>query len=480
MRFERAVRVLAGLGVTAFVEVSPHPVLVPGIEATLAELDPASGEGCVVAGSLRRGEGGLGRFGLSLARLWVRGVAVDWARWFAGSAGRAVELPVYAFQHQRYWPELRRAAVAGAGGGGLGGPEERFWAAVERRDVAAVVAAVAGAGTGEAAVVASAVPVLSAWRRRERDRATTAGWRYQVRWHPAAQPPSGAPRLSGLWLVVTPPERRGQELALRCVQALSDHGAAVVVIVVDPARAGRAGLAGVLAGVAGGRPVGGVVSLLGVAAGGHGEFPVVAAGVAGTLVLVQALGDAGIGGRLWCLTCGGVAAGAGDGPPDAVQGQVWGLGRVAGLEHPGRWGGLADLPPVWGGRTGDLLCAVLAGSAGEDQVAVRGRGLLVRRLERAPQQDAAVAGPGWRPRGTVLVTGGMGAVGGLVAGWLAGAGAGRVVLASRSGPGAAGAAQLAARLAGMGAGVLAAVCDLADRGAVAGWWAGWPGTGGCR
>jgi acyl transferase domain-containing protein len=31
VRFEQAVRVLAGLGVTAFVEVSPHPVLVQGI-----------------------------------------------------------------------------------------------------------------------------------------------------------------------------------------------------------------------------------------------------------------------------------------------------------------------------------------------------------------------------------------------------------------------------------------------------------------
>jgi NAD(P)-dependent dehydrogenase (short-subunit alcohol dehydrogenase family)/acyl carrier protein len=190
----------------------------------------------------------------------------------------------------------------------------------------------------------------------------------------------------------------------------------------------------------------------------------VPAGVAGTLALVQALGGAAIGAPLWCLTRGAVAAGPQDGPPDAVQGQVWGLGRVAGLEHPERWGGLADLPPVWDGRTGDLLCAVLAGSPAEDQVAIRGGGLLVRRLERAPHQP----GPGWRPHGTVLLTGGTGTLGVHVARWLAGAGAGRVVLASRSGPGAAGATRLAGRLAGMGAGVLVTACDLADRGAVAG------------
>jgi acyl transferase domain-containing protein/NADP-dependent 3-hydroxy acid dehydrogenase YdfG/acyl carrier protein len=411
VRFDQAVRVLAGLGVTAFVEVSSHPVLVQGIEQTLAELEPvspaaAAGKGMVVTGSLRRGEGGLRRFALSLARLWVHGVSVDWARWFAGSgAGGAVELPTYAFQHQRYWPQRHSPAVAAPG----------------------------------------------------------AGWLYQVRWRPAVPEPV-ALRLSGTWLVIAPPEREELGLALRCVQALADHGAAVVLTVVDPGRAARAALAGVLAGVAGGRQVTGVVSLLGAAGGGHGEFPVVAAGVAGTLVLVQALGDAGIGARLWCLTCGGVAADPGDGPPDAVQGQVWGLGRVAGLEHPERWGGLADLPPVWDGRTGELLCAVLSGSLGEDQVAVRGR-LLVRRLERAAPQ--AGTGTGWQPRGTVLLTGGTGTLGVHVARWLAGAGAGRVVLASRSGPGAAGAARLAAKLAGRGAGVLAAACDLTDRGAVA-------------
>ena len=39
--------------------------------------------------------------------------------------------------------------------------------------------------------------------------------------------------------------------------------------------------------------------------------PVVPAGLAGTLALVQALGDAGVGARLWVLTRGAVAAGAG-------------------------------------------------------------------------------------------------------------------------------------------------------------------------
>jgi acyl transferase domain-containing protein len=111
VQFQQVVTVLAGLGVTAFAEVSPHPVLAAGIKQTLAEL-ATPGEAAVVTGSLCRGEGGLRRFALSLAQLYVRGVSVDWSRWFAGSGAQAVGLPTYAFQHQRCWPQHRPAPAA--------------------------------------------------------------------------------------------------------------------------------------------------------------------------------------------------------------------------------------------------------------------------------------------------------------------------------------------------------------------------------
>ena len=77
--------------------------------------------------------------------------------------------------------------------------------------------------------------------------------------------------------------------------------------------------------------------------------------------------------------------------------------------------------------------------------------------------------PPWDRDGTVLVTGGTGALGALAAWHLAGGhGMRHLVLAARSGPAAPGAAGLAAELAGLGAGVTMAACDVADRGAVAG------------
>jgi nucleoside-diphosphate-sugar epimerase len=197
--------------------------------------------------------------------------------------------------------------------------------------------------------------------------------------------------------------------------------------------------------------------------------------------LVQALGDVAVGVPLWVLTCGAVAAG--DVLVDPVQAQVWGLGRVAALEHPGRWGGLVDLPAlpdepavtgaasVLDDRAAGRLCGVLAGISGENEVAIRPSGILARRLVRVTQ-DRDHERDSWRPSGTVLVTGGTGAIGSHVARWLAGRGVSRLILASRSGPAAAGAAGVAAAVAGSGSAVTVVAADVADRGttgALLGW-----------
>ncbi|WP_344316675.1 SDR family NAD(P)-dependent oxidoreductase, partial [Acrocarpospora pleiomorpha] len=90
----------------AFVEVSPHPVLTVGIGECVDE----AGVDAVIAGTLRRDEGGLDRVLVSAAELFVRGVAVDWRAVLAG--GRRVDLPTYAFQHQRFWPSARQGGDA--------------------------------------------------------------------------------------------------------------------------------------------------------------------------------------------------------------------------------------------------------------------------------------------------------------------------------------------------------------------------------
>ncbi|PZH16169.1 hypothetical protein C1I97_07025, partial [Streptomyces sp. NTH33] len=98
VRMEEAVRALAAAGHGVFVEVSPHPVLTMPVQDTVGGTP-----GAVVQGTLRRGEGGLGRLLRSMAELHVQGVPVDWRPVFEGTGARAVELPTYAFQSRPYW-----------------------------------------------------------------------------------------------------------------------------------------------------------------------------------------------------------------------------------------------------------------------------------------------------------------------------------------------------------------------------------------
>jgi NAD(P)-dependent dehydrogenase (short-subunit alcohol dehydrogenase family) len=113
------------------------------------------------------------------------------------------------------------------------------------------------------------------------------------------------------------------------------------------------------------------------------------------------------------------------------------------------------------------LVGVLAGAGapGEDQVAIRRHAIVGRRLVEAPP---STGGGTWTSAGTALVTGGTGAIGGHVAHWLAERGVPRVALVSRSGAGASGVSERAARLATEGTSVVVLACDTAQRAELAG------------
>nr|WP_326828221.1 type I polyketide synthase [Parafrankia discariae] len=421
VRFDEAVRGLLAEGHRVFVELSPHPVLTAAITETA---EAAGVPDAVVVESLRRGDGGPDRLSAGAARLWVRGVPVDWAPLVAG--GRQVDLPTYPFEHQRYWllgddhPARGGAARDGASGGGVAGGADL-------------------------------------------DRL-----RYRVGWHPLGpEPPRASPAaVGGGWLVVTPfpAAEAAPPPAADAVRALAEDGAEIVGVPVGPADLTREGLARRLRAVTGaGETVPrGVLSLLALTGAGDA---VDAGGAAATLLLVQALGDAGIGAPLWCLTRGAVSVGDGDPVTDPARAQTWGLGRVAALEHPSRWGGLVDLPDALDGPARSRLAAVLRGATGEDQVAIRAGTAFARRLLRAPL-DGAEPARRRRFRGTVLVTS-TGPLGPHLAGWLAGRGAEHVVLA---GSHRAGDPDIDTLRRGTFAGDLrltVATCDLADREALA-------------
>jgi NAD(P)-dependent dehydrogenase (short-subunit alcohol dehydrogenase family)/acyl carrier protein len=147
-----------------------------------------------------------------------------------------------------------------------------------------------------------------------------------------------------------------------------------------------------------------------------------------------------------------------------AQAQAWGLGRVVGLENPKSLRGLIDLPGDADEQALIRLRGVLMGQHAEDQIALRPSGIHVRRLVRAEGPPAAA--PRAPVTGTVLITGGTGALGAHVARALARSGARHLVLASRTGPATAQALTLEAELADLGAQVRVVACDIADRDAL--------------
>jgi pimaricinolide synthase PimS1 len=491
VRFADCVRWVDAQGVRSFLELGPDGVLSAMTRECLADEElsedsagrTSDGSRPVAAMALlRAGRPEQRTLLAALAGAWVSGVEVDWAAQCADAGARRVELPTYAFQRERHWLDLPpsywldgRQSVEGSG---------------------SVPAATEGSGPAE-----------------ER-------WRYRIRWQPLAEGSPG--RLSGVWLLVAPAAAAGGGVAREVAEALTAQGVRVLTVEVDPAAVDRGALAGLCAqtlareggmadggaensraadsraenraenskaadsraenravdsgaengrvahsghggGAADGWPVKGVLSLLALDEDWEPARTSVPRGTAGTLALTQALGDLGVEVPLWIATRGAVSVGPSDPLQSPVQGMVWGLGRVVGLEQPGRWGGLVDLPAVLDERARTRLCQVLAGIGDEDQLAVRSTGVLARRLVRAPATGDS-GERAWRPRGTVLVTGGTGGLGGHVARWLARAGADHILLASRRGLGAPGAQELVGELESLGARVSVAACDVADRG----------------
>ncbi|WP_449344052.1 type I polyketide synthase [Streptomyces malaysiensis] len=466
VELESAVRALSAAGFGTFLEMSPHPVLTMPLQATV--------EDAVVVGSLRRDEGGPERFLASLGEAFVRGVAVDWAAVFAGTGASVVELPTYAFQRQRYWLERPPAQAAASGGDPV---DAEFWDAVEREDLTALTAAMEVDADEERSSLRTVLPALSSWRRGRRERSVLDSWRYHVNWNRVPDPASAA--LTGTWLLAVPAGHLvghdaehsaghpvghlGTELIDAVRDGLETHGATVVTV--EVAEADRAAVAARLAEATAGAAPSGVLSLLGLPDAPHPGHAGVPMGLALTLALVQALGDTGVAAPLWLATRGGVSAGGTDALDSPAQAAVWGLGRVAALEHPQRWGGMIDLPDTVDGRVTTRLCGALAGRLGdEDQLALRPSGVFVRRLVRAAEHRGN--GPVWTPGGTVLLTGGTGGVGAQIARRLAQAGAEHLVLTSRRGPEAPGADKLRAELTELGAKVTVAACDVADRAAL--------------
>ncbi|MFI6230388.1 SDR family NAD(P)-dependent oxidoreductase [Micromonospora echinospora] len=381
VRFADGMRAVVAQGCDVVQEVGPHPVLL------------AAGRQCVDDDSamswlpsLRRGRDDWQQLMTAVASLYAQGVDLDWKAITDGIPSRAVDLPTYPFQRRRYWVDTSRL------------PRLR------------------GSDDSE--------------------------WLYRMDWRPQDVTPAEDESEAGRWLVFA--DAGG--VAEPVVAALRTRGDRCLLV-----RAGDryAALGDDVWQVAPGQPdhfrqllgdtgaVTGVVHLwsLDHVSAAPEDLPVAHERICASLLhLVQAVAplDLAVSPRIWVVTSGAQAVAGEPGPAAPYQAPAWGLGTVIGLEHPTLWGGLIDLDP----DADDPAAAVVASlrpSGGENQIAWRGGRSHVARVVRAgsaPSEDR----PKISADGTHLVTGGLGALGLLVARWLVDRGARHVVLVGRRGP----------------------------------------------
>ncbi|MBU3871015.1 acyltransferase domain-containing protein, partial [Streptomyces sp. 4503] len=113
VRFLDGIRTLEAQNVSTFIELGPDGVL------TAMAQDCATGEDAAFISALRKDRPEAEALTTAIARAHVRGVAPDWAAYFAGTGAVRVDLPTYAFQHERFWLEPGAASVGDVAAVGL-------------------------------------------------------------------------------------------------------------------------------------------------------------------------------------------------------------------------------------------------------------------------------------------------------------------------------------------------------------------------
>ena len=157
-----------------------------------------------------------------------------------------------------------------------------------------------------------------------------------------------------------------------------------------------------------------------------------------SLNVVQSLLNAGVAGKHWFVTKGAQAVTADDNV-SPWQTRFWGFGRTLQVEHSEQLGGCIDLAPTLSDLNSgdfDLLVDEFCRSGPDTEVAFRQGTRCVARLARPAPCDQSVdphAPLILDDESSYLVTGGVGALGLLVAQYLASCGAKHLLLTGRSG-----------------------------------------------
>jgi phthiocerol/phenolphthiocerol synthesis type-I polyketide synthase E len=106
VRFSDGVKELVEAGAEVMVEVGPGQTL-----SSLVKMQKQDRQAKWVIGTMRhpqKEQDDSQYLTEAIGKLWMAGVAIDWAKYYEGERRRRIELPAYPFERQRYWIEAKR------------------------------------------------------------------------------------------------------------------------------------------------------------------------------------------------------------------------------------------------------------------------------------------------------------------------------------------------------------------------------------
>ncbi len=450
VEFAKSVATLAELGCTLLLEAGPQPVLTAA--ALRAWPDPATAPRAIP--SLRRNSADHRQITEALAGAYVAGHLPDFDALVPRPA-RKLELPTYPFEHRDYWFAENRGTAQRAPVAETSARTDAVRLLEDGR--LSELAALLGDGSQATTEV---LAKLAVQHNRQRSAQSIADIRYEIAWE-KAKPAAPAPVGEGTaWLIVGDDAEAMGPLT----DALTTRGHRHRVLGLPVSDADEERLVGELRAAVADEPT---LRILHIGALDSDRTPSMRSllrmqhrVLGGTQRLFRAAARADLRAPIWVVTQSAQRVTDAD-VVSPQQSSLWGFCRAAALEYPQTWGGLADLS---GGRTDEwsrLINHIVTAAPGEDQIALREHAIQVPRLVRRSGQPNPTELE-LRSDATYLVTGGLGSLGLEVAGYLAGRGAGHLVLTSRREPGEDARRRIEALREQHGCDIRAVTADVAD------------------
>ncbi len=400
----------------------------------------------------------------TLGQLWLAGVQIDWAGFYANEKRYQLPLPTYPFDRQRHWFESSSNGYRDKSSLSLKESQTPVFNLLNSGNTERLADQLSSDGKfseEEMKLLPGILDMLSKLHRKQLGIASIKDLIYEIEWQPQAHVDQESLEIpisaQGNWLILADT----QGIGLRLSELLIARGEVCTLVfsgssyeqISEQSFRINPDIASDFGSLLDAIRVNNVLSLRGVVhlwsidsaesetLTGETLEAAFQMGCGSTLHLVQALIRAEMPEppSLWIVSRGAQPVGEKKDVPGLAQSPLWGMGKVIALEHPELNSVQVDLDPATGiddvRPLFDEIWSLKRGT-NEDQVAFRENARYVARLVAAGSKFNGFSSQqplAFHSEKTYMITGGLGGLGMLVARWMVERGARNLMLVGRRG-----------------------------------------------